>query len=112
MKIPLRPTTSCTRGYRSSIKGTKGFTLIELLVTLAVVVIIIAIAVPALNTAKSDATLNAQNATAKTLNEGVIRAILAGNNGIASMDDWTNTYGNNPSAGIVFLINNGYVLIK
>ncbi len=53
-----------------------GFTLIEMLIGVAVLGIIVAIAVPALNTAKEQARTHSREAAAKVLNEAIVRALM------------------------------------
>jgi prepilin-type N-terminal cleavage/methylation domain-containing protein len=53
-----------------------GFTLIEMIMVVAIVVIIAAIAIPALVTAKKDSNETSAEARAKVLNEAIMRARL------------------------------------
>lgn len=52
------------------------FSLIEILVVVALLAIVISIAVPALFTSREDTIVLSENATAKTLNDAVTRAII------------------------------------
>ena len=88
-------------------KGREAFTLIEILVVVAILVIITAIAIPALSSSKRDAELAEANGTAKVLNEARDRAILIEAGGIKSRQEWDETYGDNVTNAITFLHDQG-----
>lgn len=62
----------------STIKTRRGFTLVEILIVVAIIALLLAITVPALNTAKLRARYAAEDACAKVVNEGLIRGQLKG----------------------------------
>lgn len=56
----------------------KGFTLIEIVVVVAILAVIVSIGIPALRNSKIDAWNASEDACAKILNEGLVRASLDG----------------------------------
>jgi len=83
----------------------KAFTLVEILVGVAILVIVVSIAIPALRSARTDADNRAADANAKILNDGRNRAILDG-----ATDSVL--YGNNEISLATYLVEQGYVQPK
>jgi prepilin-type N-terminal cleavage/methylation domain-containing protein len=103
----------------------KAFTLIEMLVVVAVMAIIVAIAIPALSSSRTDANQTSAEARAKVLNEARDRAILKEViPEITSREQW-DAYWDNPGntsaftgdnapaqAAAAFLISNNLIRVK
>lgn len=83
----------------------KAFSLIEIIITVAIIGIILAIAVPAMNNSRTESLQTAASANAKSLNEAKIRATLQGD---------TNSVltGNDAAAAAQYLIDQGYLRVN
>lgn len=64
--------------------ASKGFTLIEILIVVAILSIITGLAVAALHTSMKDSKLQSEKATAKVLNEALIRADIKNDSEVAA----------------------------
>jgi prepilin-type N-terminal cleavage/methylation domain-containing protein len=96
------------RKLSTKLQGTSlGFTLIELVIVVAVLSIVVTVAIiyPAYSQSKKDAAAAADAATAKTLNDGIIRARdLKGDTNSA-----ISTNSTNQASALRYLINTGYI---
>jgi prepilin-type N-terminal cleavage/methylation domain-containing protein len=86
-----------------------GFTLIETIIVVIILGILVTLAVPQISKAKSDAVAQEQKATAKTLNETVVRVIVKELDGIGSSNDWQARFGTNVTNAVGFMISNGLI---
>lgn len=86
-------------------KKNGGWTLIELLIVIAIVGILVSLVVAAIGSSKSDTTLEAAEANAKIINEGITRAVLKNDtNALIVGED-----ANDVEAATAWLIDNGYI---
>lgn len=85
-------------------KQKQGFSLIEIIVAVAILAIIIGIAVPTLNTLRQQSEQTAQGASAKTLNDAIVRAQIKNDLNIQTYLD------NNDQEGLIlYLDTNRYI---
>jgi prepilin-type N-terminal cleavage/methylation domain-containing protein len=87
------------------LKSNKGFTLVEVAVVIAIVAAIVAIAIPFLGSSKQDSGHKAADATAKTINEAIIRAKLKGDTNPAIVGPNANDITN----AVNYLLQQGYI---
>lgn len=85
----------------------KGFSLPALLITVAIIGILIAIAVPALNTSKAQAERHRAEALEKTLNDAVTRVRLKAKSQNQELPPALQ--GDDTEVAITWLIENGYI---
>lgn len=102
----------------------KAFTLIEMIVVVAVMAIIVAIAIPALSSSKTDSQKRSAEARAKVLNEATDRAILKELiPGVTTRSNWGTHWSMNTTgfttaedppaaAAAAFLISNNLVRVQ
>lgn len=86
--------------------------MVEMVIVVAIVAILVAVAIPALSTAKNDSETTKARATAKVLNEARDRAIVQEAGGIKTRADWDATYGNNVTNAVAFLKEQGFFTTK
>jgi len=94
MKLSPRPT-----------KSSRGFTLIEISISVMIIALLVGIAVAALSDSKSESTTTGAEGTAKTLNDAIVRAKLAGDEDPRIVGEEAN----DTRAAIEYLKNKGYI---
>lgn len=92
----------------NSIKSHFGFTLVEILIALAIMVVVIMFAIPALSTSKSDASDAAIKGTLYSLNLGLARAYKANDPEFAE-GGYLNSGSTNAVEAAAYLVERGYV---
>ena len=84
----------------------QAFTLIEMVVVIAILAILVAITIPALNNAKGTTEAASAAGRAKVLNEARDRAILKGIGGYETREQWDAAFADGTNAAAFLLSNN------